>query len=533
MAIGEENGSINFAEFSIGGGVDSTGENALMQVLMFPDIQPGADPSYEICKTIYLYHPLGAKMAEAPITMAQSQERDITIQDAPDEVKKAFIKEWAEMDTDNKILYTHALARVYGISAIVMGIKGVASDVPLDLQKIWDKELFFNVLDPLNAAGSLVLSQNTNDPNYQKPVTVRTSGDTYHPSRFRVVMNEQPIFIAYTNSAFGFVGRSVYQRTLYPLKSFIRSMIADDMIQTKLGALIAKQEQPGSIVNRVMTKLAGWKRSLLKRIQTGQVLSIGINEEIETLDMTNVDTAGTYSRKNILKNIATGADMPAKLLENETMVEGFGEGTEDAKKEAQYINRIRIKLRPMYRFFDNICQYRAWNPQWYKTVIQNKYEDYKGKDFEVALSEWREAFHAEWPSLLIEPESEEIKKEEVKLEAVVAILNVLLTQLDPDNKTKLIQWAADCFGENKRLFPHELEIDWETLGEFQQENQDRQQEMHEKSLESEGPGGAAGGGSKAPKFGDAAGIEQQLERLRQAVERMQQKKPKLVAAKAS
>ena len=51
--------------------------------------------------------------------------------------------------------------------------------------------------------------------------------------------------------------------------------------------------------------------------------------------MQNVYAAGTYSRTNIIKDIASAAEMPAKLLDNETLVAGFGEGTEDCQEHRQ------------------------------------------------------------------------------------------------------------------------------------------------------------------------------------------------------
>ena len=41
-------------------------------------------------------------------------------------------------------------------------------------------------------------------------------GQQYHPSRARICLNEMPVYLGYTNSAFGYVGRSVYQRALFP-----------------------------------------------------------------------------------------------------------------------------------------------------------------------------------------------------------------------------------------------------------------------------------------------------------------------------
>jgi hypothetical protein len=510
--------NFSFSEVVCGTGGYGGADNPLMQMLMCDSIQPGTMPSYTICKEILANHPLGQKLAEAPIVLAQSQERVITIQDAPNEVAQAFKDEWEEIKAEEHILNVHALARAYGISSIVLGVKDFASDKPVDMETLWEKEVFFNELDPLNTAGSLVLSQQPNDPKFQSPSGITTNGQTYHPSRCRVVMNERPIYILYTNSGFGFVGRSVYQRILFPLKSFIRSMIANDMIQAKLIGIIINAKPPGGIVNQAMAKIAAWKRWLVKRLMTGEALTIDLDEKISTFPMENVDGAGTYSRTNILKDIATGANMPAQLIENETMVSGFGEGTEDSKKIALYVISQQRKISPEYKWFDNIVQYRAWNPKWYERVIQTKYpERYGNVDFKVAFSEWRQAFSALWPSMLIETDSEATKKDQIKLEAVVAIVNLLLTQLDPMNKATLIQWACDCFGENKKLFPHEPQLDIEALEAFQQENQQRQDDASEAATDAT----SAENKGKFQSFGDSAAVtREQLAKLRGLVEQM-------------
>ena len=473
---------------------------SLMQMLMSDDIRPGSDPGYELCKIIYLYHPLGSKMAETPLNIAQSQKRERVVQDAPNEVMEAFEAKWDEMKCTPLIHNVMRISRIYGIGSVIMLVEGEDAAQPLDLTTLWSKKPYFNVLDPLNTSGSLVLSQIPTNRYFNKPVTVSTMGQMIHPSRFEVAMNEEPVFIAYTASAFGFVGRSVYQRALFPLKSFIRSMIADDMIATKLGLLVAKQKQPGSIINQAMSAIAGLKRGLLKQAQTGQVLSIDVEEEITTLNMQNVDGAGKYSRDNIIKNVATSADMPAKLLDQETMVSGFGEGSEDAKNIAKYIDKVRGDMELIYKFFEKITMRMAWTPEFYKT-IQNQYpENFKSRSFESAFSEWESNYSAEWPSLLIEPESEQIKVEQTKLEAIVSFLQTLLPQLDPENQGRIMQWATDNVSENKLLFPHELDLDYDTLTEFQELAAQNKQDQQDASMAGAG-GTDSDVGPEAKKFG--------------------------------
>jgi Protein of unknown function (DUF1073) len=451
--------------------------SSLTSILECDDIEPGSVPSYELCKTIFVAHPLGQKMAEAPLTVAQSQDRKVTIQDSPPEVLKSYLDEWALQHCNQKIKNTGVLARVYGASAVVMGCKEVPSDKPIEMEELWKQTLFFNVLDPLNVAGSLVLSQITTDSTFQQPNNVTTNGQTFHGSRCRVMMNEQPIYIEYTMSAYGYTGRSVYQRALYALKIFIASMRADGTILEKLGVFIYKQTAGSSIIDSMSNAWNGFKRMFIRQAHTGNVISIDEKETIETLNMQNVDGAGNYARTNTLKNIATAADMPAKLLENETMVSGFGEGTEDAKNNARYIDTIRQWLQPLYEWFDNIVQYRAWNPDFFKRM-QVLYPDrYAGKDYQAVFSEWRQNFEAVWPSLLTEPPSEQVKTEEVKLEACIATVQTFAPMLDPENKVRLIETALANISENKQMFEHEFSLDYDALRTFLEDQVEQAKQM--------------------------------------------------------
>lgn len=446
----------------------STLGNGLQELLMSEEILPGDSPSYQLCKTIYLFHPLGAKLVETPVKMAQSQPRTITVAGAPEAVvRDAFIKEWLAINADFHIRGCMFVARMYGSSALILGEKDVDSQEPLDPSKLAGREIFFNVLDPLNTAGSLVLNQDPNAPDFQKHDGVTSAGQLYHRSRSVVMFNEQPVYIAYTNSAFGFVGRSVYQRALFPLKSFVQSMVTDDMVTVKAGLLVAMLRGAGSIINNLMEKAAGIKRSILQAGQTGNVLSIEIEEKIESINLQNTDTAMTTARSNILRNIATANDMPAIILEQDGFAEGFGEGTEDTKNVMRFVDGIRKEMRPLYEFFDRIVQYRAWNADFIEAQRKAYPEQYYGKSDSEIFYEWREAFRAEWPSLLEEPESEQSKMEKVKLEGLVAVYEQLAVNCDPANKAALAQWVQDNVNDLRKLFKVGLQLDIDALADFE------------------------------------------------------------------
>lgn len=446
----------------------STVGNSLTELMSAQDIQPGDTPSYQLCKTLYVYHPLGQKMTESPVRMAQSQPREITIATGPEErCKEAFLRQWNADNAEKYILQTATLSRVYGIASVACLIKGEGPEKPLDFTKLADAEISFNVLDPLNTAGSLVLDLDPNKMDYLKTSGIRVNGVAYHRSRSCILMHGQPIYLEYTNSSFGYVGRSVYQPVLFPLKSFINSMITDDMVVYKSGLLVAMMKGIGSIIDNIISRIAGMKRALLQQGGTNNIISIDTEESIETLNMQNLEGPFTAVRKNILENIAAGDDMPAQMLNSETFAEGFGEGTEDAKKIASYVKRLRNDLAPLYAYFDKIIQHRAWNRDFFKTVQNDFPDQYGSVSYEAFLMDCINSFSAKWPNLIEEPESELVKVDDVKLKGTIAIAEVLLPILDPDNKATLVEWICDSFNDRKLLFNSPLILDIDALRNYE------------------------------------------------------------------
>lgn len=441
--------------------------NALSTLLTAPEIVPGDQPSYELCKTIWLYHPLGKKMVESPIEMAQCQEREISIPDGPeDRCRDAFMREWRDISADDRILNVMATARAYGIASIAVVAEDITPDKPIDPKALWKLNISFNTFDPLNTAGSLVLNQDPNALDFQKVVNIAVGGVPYHRSRTVTMMHERPVYIAYTTSAFGFVGRSVFQRALFPLKSFVQSMVTDDLITKKAGVFIAMLKTAGAIINNIMQSMAGLKRLFVQQATNGNVISIGADEKIETLNMQNIDGAYGMARKNILENTAVAADMPAEFLNSETFAEGFGEGSEDAKRVARYVDRVRRQMSPLYEFFDRIVMRRAWNPDFYK-IIQKDYPEWASVSYDEAFYRWSNCFEAKWPNLLTEPDSEKVKTDDVKLKAIIATVEVFGPMLDPENKATLIAWAEDNLNQNKMMFGSPLTMDFDALREYE------------------------------------------------------------------
>lgn len=438
----------------------------LITLLDSEDIQPGMSAGYQTCKTIYLFHPLGGKMVDRPIKMAMNESRTVHISQAygiEQRLRDAFEREWKALGADKHIANAARISRIYGVSAIAMLVDNQEPSSAVDYRTLYKHNVTFNILDPLNTAGSIVLNQDPNAQDFQKVDGIRVAGKPYHKSRCVVQQNEDPIYLAYNSAAFGFTGRSVYQRALFPLKSFIQTMRTDDMVSVKGGLLVTKIQGPSSVVNNMMQKLSGIKRMMLKRGKTGEVLQIGANDSIESIDLSNLEKPLDSSRNHILENIAAAADMPAIILNSETFAQGFGEGTEDARSVAVYIDNIREWLEPLYDYFIRICQYRAWSIEFFQS-LRADFPELKNT-YSLYFSSWINNFEYRWPSSLKEPESEKVKVDEIRFKAIVSMLEVLLPQVntDDENRALLIEWAQTNANANESLFPQRLDLDIDSL----------------------------------------------------------------------
>ena len=484
--------------------IDSTPGNALNELLVAPDIVPGDVISYETCKQIYLYHPLGARIVEGPVSLALSQKREIKVPDSPMEYcADAFNDEWKAIGGDSLVHNLLTVSRIYGVASIALLVDGMKSNEPIDYWDLPELDLSFNILDPLNTSGSLVLNQNPNAMDFMKYTQIAVSGTAYHPSRSVTVTNEKPIYLGYTTSAFGYVGRSAYQRAFYPLKSYIKSLVADDLVETKVGVLVAKIKFPGNFVDNIMSWAASFKRSVVKEAETGNVINITPEEDIESLNMQNLEGPHVLARRNILENIASAVDMPVKLLTQESFAEGFGEGSEDAKAVARYMDRLRETMDPVTRWLDRIVMHRAWNKDFYKMLRRKFPEKYDETGYKEAFYDWANSFRATWPSYLREPDSDQVKVDDTKMKAAISVYQILELSFDPENKARLVQWLADAVTNNKLLYSSPLNLDYQVLlKQFKKmEKEEEQQRQMEMMGGMGGPGGAGG------KPGDKSGSD--------------------------
>lgn len=465
---------------------------ALTDLLLAEDIKPGDELGYATAKVIYTHHALGAAIVERPLDIAMSQKREIAIPDSPESmIKDAFNAEWDALDCDRIVFNVMRLKRIYGVASLIYGAPDIATNRAMTREEIATLDIYFNVLDPLNTAGSVTMNQNPNAPDFQKHIgELKVQGKGYHKSRSLVAINEEPIYISWTGSGFGYVGRSVYQRALFSLKTFVQIQQTNDLLAKKAGVFVLKSKAQGSLADNMVARYFQKKIEYIKAAFTGNVISIDSESSIETLDMAHTHDTIEAVRKHTIEDIASATPMPSKMLLNDGYAGVLSNGAEDFKATMQFVNGIRQDMQQIYIFLDRIVQIRAWNKEFYARV-QNEFPECRDISYDVAFMKWTASFTAKFPNLLEETDSEKIKVDESKNKAIIDVLGALLPNLDPDNKSRLIAWSVDNLNDQKMTFQNPFNLDDAALREWLAKQEEQ------------------GGGEEQSPFDKLAGLAQQ------------------------
>jgi hypothetical protein len=402
---------------------------------------PGDEPSYDLCKLIFTTHPIGAKIIEAPLQLVFSQNRSIS--GVPEAVKKQFENTWKVASADAVIRNTVRNSKICGVATLAELSDGI-----------------YNVFDSLNTAGSFGVQHEPLSPQFMKTPSVRVTDRVFGPGECVVLHNGPPIYLDYVDSGYGYTGRSVYHAAVFDLSTYIDVMQANRLISQKSGVLVAKIKTVGAAVTGAMQQLSGFKRNLLKEAKTYNVVQVGHEDEVESLNLMHAIEANNGSKESILDSIAAAVGMPAIILKSETLAQGLGgSGAEDSKVIANYVSEERTAIQPLYDFLVPRIQKMAWTPEFYE-AFQQAEPDYRNVSYEEAFYEWVEDFVHEWPDFLREQKSEKAKAAESTMTLVEKTFGLLNGIVSPDDRRMLCQYVMDTVNsdELKEFLPVSLDL---------------------------------------------------------------------------
>lgn len=413
--------------------------------------------NYDLCKLVYVFHPLGKRIVDLPIDLSSGQERVISVKhpSKSEELIAEFNRVWKNYNFKNIIKRLAKTSRIYGIGALFLKVEGYDDTEPLPSDLNWTDITFTPfVYDALNISGSATNNQDLTKVNFLKVEDVFRSGEKLARDRSYVLNNGDPIYNQFSSSSLGFAGRSIYQNCITELRTWLDIAMADAMVARKCGLIIAKETYGGS-ATELQRKSLETKRQLLKMGRTNDVLSVGSDVDIKTLDLQNIDRSLDVARNHTIENIANATDIPTIILGQQKFTQGFGEGSEDTKNIGRFIDSVREWEQGVYQFIDNFVMKVAWNFDFLKSLNQqngdifNKKGDITYEQYLSTFQKLKNSFSYSFPSYLTETESEIAEGDAKRMQIFNDVYDRLLPLLDVDGKAKVTSWYIDGFNSLK------------------------------------------------------------------------------------
>ena len=429
------------------------------------DILNADTMSYSLAQTIRRFHPAGQALVSMPIIKAQANGRDIQIPTAPQMAIDAFNDVSMRYGVDNLAADLLAGAKAFGVNSLIIGQYDVETESPLNVSTL-SNQAFFNIVDPLNTAGSNTQNQQPNQRNFLAlPSIVKVQGIGYHSSRCFTLRNpfEPAIYLNFNSAAFSYAPASCYERPLFYLKLFLENDIALSAGNKKVGSFVHKKAfQNTTTIDAANQSIKGFIRQKISDMFNGGVAVIGSEDEITTVDLMHFSESLNATYEAIIDRMALASSdgIPPSMLKGALLSHGLnGNGYHDKAKENECIEKHQKALEAIYAFLDPLMMRIAWNcPDFYKS-IQARYPEYKNVSQRAAVQQWMSSYKAEWNSIEKPTDSELAEVNEKKMLQSQQLIQLAQgLQLDEDVLLDLFESHLNNLND-LNILPNKFEID--------------------------------------------------------------------------
>lgn len=410
------------------------------------------DLTYQECKSIYRYWPLGKRIASQLPNFAMSAPREIIVKDAPVDVIEQFNKTADSVNLDKQIRKCSIYARIYGLAAMYIACENVNADKNLTQKDVISNRIAFNILDPLNIS-SVNVDQDASSMFYQKVKHITINGNINVGSRrATVVFNDIPLYLKFNPSTFSFSGASVYQNMTGLIKSWNRAIISLERMSTKAGSIIVKGKDR-SHTSGVSMGAISKNLSLIRDMQNDGIANIG-EGEVEFFQLTGMQDIDTLVNSLNTALMMALSDTPSAILLDKNLSNGFNDGSEDMKAIIMAVDNFRkLVLSPLYDFADPFVMYKAWDDEFVERIKEEYPSDYRGMSNVEIVQSWVEGFSFEWGNLYPEPEKDKIETNSAKLDLLAKAKELGANLKDVQEELN----SLDIFGNDMELSEQNIE----------------------------------------------------------------------------
>lgn len=380
------------------------------------------DLTYEECRDIYRYWPLGKRVASALPDFAMSAPRKFFVKDAPEEVNSKLLETANEMEIDQIVKKATLYARIYGLSALFVTQQGNKKvEDPLTHKDIQNNGVVFNVLDPLSMGGSIQIDNDPLSSTFSKPIDIKIRGNSVHTQRVEILYNDIPLYYKFNPSSFSFSGPSIYQNMTLLIRAWNRGIIALQRLATKAAAMVKTTKESANVTGFSQTAAAK-NLELIRSMENDGIASLRSGDTIEFFTLTGVQEVDT-----IIQQLNTGlmmalSDTPSGILLDKNLSVGLNDGSEDMKAILMAVDNFRLRmLKPLYLFTDKFLCYKAFSFEFIKEMIDEYPDLYRGKKENEVLTEWCQNYSFDWGELYPQSDGEKADTEGKRLDNLLKL----------------------------------------------------------------------------------------------------------------
>ena len=394
----------NYDEMFSQGGATDSGDSSYAQNELLGAYK---DLTYQECRNIYRYWPLGKRVASALPNFAMSAGRSF-ISELP-EVNDALEKAAESMSIENVVNRTTIYSRIYGLSFVYLA----SDDKKRETEAITYEDfhngtrLKFNVLDPLSAGGSITIDNNSLSPMFGMPIGLRVKGRAVHTKRIHCCYNDIPLYFKFNPSSYSFSGPSIYQNMTLVIRSWNRTVIALQRIATKAASILVKRKDSSNVTS-LQLKAINRNLSLIREMENDGIAALRVGEEAEFFQLTGVSEIDAIcNRLNSMLMMAL-SDTPSGILLDKNLSTGLADGDNDMKAILMSVDRFRKDiLTPIYRFLDKFICYKAFSPEFLEELKELYPDKYRDKSTNEILNELIDSYNFKYNDLYPQTQNEQ------------------------------------------------------------------------------------------------------------------------------
>ena len=429
--------------------------------------------SYNDCKDIYRKSVMGKRVVEGLINFALSVDREITIQNAPQEVVDEFVKVSNKMKQTQKIKQTLYNSRIFGTGGLLVNTlkkdiddKGNITYKPdFRLTPTFDTIKDFNIkfvpLDSMNLSNSQI-DNNVLSPTFMGLIDIRIENHKID-NRFIAISHAiDSLYLDKRTDLIPYAPPSVFYNMIDLLNDYDKAIEGLDALLYKSGCFIykfpSKSKISGATYDAIKTS-----NHILEQKENGAVISIQNDADINDFPLSNVN--GLIEAVNKLEDAITKAlnDTPASILFDRRLANGFGDGDKDKETEIQIVNTFRQnKIKPLYDLTDYYVMLCSWTDD-FINEIKDKYTDLKRYSNIQLFQKWKEDFVFEFGNLYPEPESVKIENNSKKLDNLLKLQQLGANKSDIEaelNEDRIFKNDIDLDGEAQQFEDEDDKIDY-------------------------------------------------------------------------